>query len=971
MISEYIQERNEHFSSLFRKGFDVERSYVITDGLHKYDRVDVLEKIKQYMFFLDELKVKSVMLLMEPNYTSLCLLYALVLSNRTVIICPENSSSEFLKSELLTTNADIILMGKDSSLQHRGKYFPLLTLHSESQVFYYRNREQKKINLLPGIMWYTSNKGDGAQLCHYLYKTLADHLSNFIKEYHLSSSDNFLLDKMLSYNICIRAIFLPLIVGGKLTILTPSKLTSIELLISIIQKDTISILDLSSGVFSTLQNWLIKNRQGSKVVSLRKIFFDQQLPSFYNFQQWFKYINPSQNFYKLYSATEYFNIFSYKVSPSNEYEDLYQLGGVTHKSDYLLVENTKETYDLFVSGAHTTGYFDVFKSLQYFAIDNGRRYFKTDDLVKVGDDKLYYYAERRQIFVKNNHEINLFRVEQEFYHHAPLGRAAVIAGFMGDITLYIEGSNDAEDIHQLKTHFKQALPSYMQIDFYEFKRSLPTTVSGSVDYDVLRKDVLAFFKNLFIGGHVNDRSKLNQFNLTDIEYFKLSEYIIARTGYFYDVTKDQANIEVGDIKGHLEPIPKDKDGYVRQVFLSKYLIDTHIQPLLKQGQDKGCFIYRLPLKRQVSLYKLKSAIVNTVKAHFLLSCKVVNQSEHFFLVRVKPNTDIINKKSHMFSSFRPIENSQLIMSANADQLFNIFIEKKGDESQLIISYHAMILDLWSFKNLLSEIFSRYEDRHITNVPDSKTQVRHLNRVYQKGYGAKKDISRMIEIFNRFPNVNMQTLLPLFHVNNLTVNSLLHLSKEDIEQYKTQFALSQEADASVFLLLSYLSISRVLEIDSLVIHIVLLNRLGQSMYASKLTLNNETELPLTVIPHSHYAQMTAYFSMMLSYYFYHMDIDTIGRIHDEPQFISWQKKQIFDEFKLRYAFIPFDQDQSCYHEGLIDWNSAEYAHENFSHGLISFKVIELEHSYIVHLDSKIASGIHQKLESEFKKILKDG
>jgi amino acid adenylation domain-containing protein len=124
-----------------------------------------------------------------------------------------------------------------------------------------------------------------------------------------------------------------------------------------------------------------------------------------------------------------------------------------------------------------------------FLLDaDGRRWYRTGDLVVEGADGVFAFVGRRDRMVKRRgYRIELGEIEAGLYRHAGVKEAAVVSlkDAEGGVRIkafiaMADGQKPSEIA--LRAHCAQALPKYMIPDAFAFLDALPKTSTDKVDY---------------------------------------------------------------------------------------------------------------------------------------------------------------------------------------------------------------------------------------------------------------------------------------------------------------------------------------------------------------------------------------------------------------------------------------------------------------------------------------------------------
>jgi amino acid adenylation domain-containing protein len=149
--------------------------------------------------------------------------------------------------------------------------------------------------------------------------------------------------------------------------------------------------------------------------------------------------------------------------------------------------------ELLVAGDGTMlGYWGLpERTEQAFALDaDGRRFYRTGDLVTESPEGDYVFRGRRDQMVKRRgYRIELGEIEAALYSHPAVGEAAVVARDRAEQGVQICGvlvcREQRPSIVELKAFCATTLPLYMVPDRFVYREALPRTSTGKVDYQVL------------------------------------------------------------------------------------------------------------------------------------------------------------------------------------------------------------------------------------------------------------------------------------------------------------------------------------------------------------------------------------------------------------------------------------------------------------------------------------------------------
>ncbi len=214
-------------------------------------------------------------------------------------------------------------------------------------------------------------------------------------------------------------------------------------------------------------------------------------------QQW-----PAPRFFNLYGPTET-NVCTFHEIPATippDRGDPYPIGKTcSHLADRVVDLDGAIASDgageLCISGpAVTPGYWNREEqtSRAFLPSTDGLRWYRTGDIVaRDGNGDYVFHGRRDRMVKKRGYRVELGEIEACLYTHPRLRQAAVVA-IETDAGLSIKAfvcTHDAQrvSIIDLKRHCSEQLPLYMVPDLFAFTDALPTTSTGKVDYEKLKK----------------------------------------------------------------------------------------------------------------------------------------------------------------------------------------------------------------------------------------------------------------------------------------------------------------------------------------------------------------------------------------------------------------------------------------------------------------------------------------------------
>jgi len=129
----------------------------------------------------------------------------------------------------------------------------------------------------------------------------------------------------------------------------------------------------------------------------------------------------------------------------------------------------------------------------FFENDDGRRWYRTGDIVTQAPDRSFIIIGRRDRMVKKRgYRIELGEIETALYRHPSVKEAAAVALYDEENGVRIKAFLSCLDqkrpsIIELKRFCSENLPPYMVPDFFCFEEILPKTSTDKVDYQRLKE----------------------------------------------------------------------------------------------------------------------------------------------------------------------------------------------------------------------------------------------------------------------------------------------------------------------------------------------------------------------------------------------------------------------------------------------------------------------------------------------------
>ncbi len=212
---------------------------------------------------------------------------------------------------------------------------------------------------------------------------------------------------------------------------------------------------------------------------------------------------PGRRFFNLYGPTET-NVCTYYEIPAEIPDDRtepYPIGTVCSHSQSKVIDTDGrdvrpgEEGELCIAGDGVMlGYWNSpdANARVFFNTHDGRRWYKTGDIVIEHAGGVYQFIGRRDRMVKKRgYRIELGEIEAGLYRHPAIKEAAVVA--LPDeesgvrIKAFLSCRESRPSIIELKQFCADHLPAYMVPDLFSWQPALPKTSTDKIDYQRLKE----------------------------------------------------------------------------------------------------------------------------------------------------------------------------------------------------------------------------------------------------------------------------------------------------------------------------------------------------------------------------------------------------------------------------------------------------------------------------------------------------
>lgn len=341
----------------------------------------------------------------------------------------------------------------------------------------------------------STGKPKGVMLSHRAGISYVDWCSEVFEP---TSSDRFSSHAPFHFDLSILDIYVPMKHGASLVLISEESGKEPGKLASLIAETQITIWYSTPSILSFLAQYGKLERYDYS--HLRTVLFAGEVFPIIHLRA-LKSLLPGPRYYNLYGPTET-NVCTYFEIPEEIAEERtkpYPIGKACSHYEIIVVdENGKEVQagmegELCANGpAMMDGYWNLpdRTSKAFLTEPNGKKWYKTGDIVTLDENGDYVYLGRRDRMVKKRgYRIELGEIEAGLYRHPEIKEAAVVALQTEDgvkIKAYISHRGNGKlSIIELKKFCLQHLPGYMVPDLFTVVEILPKTSTDKIDYQRL------------------------------------------------------------------------------------------------------------------------------------------------------------------------------------------------------------------------------------------------------------------------------------------------------------------------------------------------------------------------------------------------------------------------------------------------------------------------------------------------------
>jgi amino acid adenylation domain-containing protein len=343
----------------------------------------------------------------------------------------------------------------------------------------------------------STGKPKGVMLSHRAATSFVDWCS---EAFQPVADDRFSSHAPFHFDLSILDIYVPIKHGATLVLIDEAVGKDPLRLAALIADARISVWYSTPSILTFLVQY--GNLQRYDYPALRTVLFAGEVFPIKHLRA-LKKLLPHPRYFNLYGPTET-NVCTYYEVPEQIPEERTQPFPIGKACSHYLVKVVDEQGCDLPAGAEgelcasspgmMTGYWNLPErtAVAFLTDDDGRRWYKTGDVVVQEADGNYTYVGRRDRMVKKRgYRVELGEVEAGLYRHPAVREAAVIALVHEENGVQLKAflsclEDKRPSLIELKRFCLEHLPGYMVPDLFSFQNTLPKTSTDKIDYQRLK-----------------------------------------------------------------------------------------------------------------------------------------------------------------------------------------------------------------------------------------------------------------------------------------------------------------------------------------------------------------------------------------------------------------------------------------------------------------------------------------------------
>ncbi|MFJ7187066.1 condensation domain-containing protein [Lysinibacillus xylanilyticus] len=641
----------------------------------------------------------------------------------------------------------------------------------------------------------TTGKPKGAMVEH---RGMINHINAKISDFYLSNQSNIAQTASQSFDISIWQIFSPLMVGGTSVIYSNDVIEDINRFLLCLEKDNISVLQVVPTYLSAMLEIIEENTNQLSMLSFLCVTGEEVKKHVVN--KWFSLL-PNIPLVNAYGPTEVSDDITHFIMKETPKEKLVPVGKPIQNTNIYILDEFNNLLPIGVPGHICVSGIGVGRGylnndgltkekfvLDPFATDDKRMY-KTGDLGRWLNDGNIEFLGRIDNQIKiRGYRIEIEEIENKIRKHENVKEVVVIdlENNQGEkhICAYVVSFNDLKE-KDLKSYLEERLPSYMVPSYIFNIQSIPTTINGKIDKKSL-PNPFNYKSSSFFPPKTYEEKLLadiwekvlmtnEKVGIKD-NYFELGGDSIKAIQISANLQKSKYKLEIQDIFNN----PTIEELGVRLRPLEQKIDQGEVTGVLDMTPIQLDFFGRVD--GDINLYNqsilllnrkgfnkdiLEDSFTRLVEHHDALRMKFKKNGEVIEQFNEGVNKARINIPEFNLIGAEYLEKQIVDISKKIQKTINIYegelvklgLFKTSIGDYLLISIHHLVVDGYSWRIILEDLFNLYEqlENNLEPILPEKTHsyMSWSNELVE--YSKSEKALKEIDFWNGIENSKVPTL----------------------------------------------------------------------------------------------------------------------------------------------------------------------------------------------------------------------
>lgn len=456
---------------------------------------EFLYLVGEIQYILEKRKISKgdiVPLFMSPSIETVATIMALGFIGAAFVPIDISSPRNKIEFILKDTDAKTIITNQKYLIlprrPHTTKIFFENIIYSSGRLPIFRNRCEESTSYII----YTSGSTGNPKGVEISFSNLDFFISAFNKKFPSNEKSVFLLNTALQFDVSISELYGWITNNSSLFILEERELDNIKSLPDVIKDNNITHLSIAPSILNTLGESNLRNLEESDLLYI--LIAGEEFPV--SLAKKLHNLIIDERVYNCYGPTEATVYATYhKLSITDLGKKDIPIGKPFDNIETLLVpDQYSKYYELYLSGKGIAkGYVNLpHKTEEAFPTINGKKYYRTGDLVLLNEDtKDLRFVGRKDFQMKlNSIRVEPGEIEKPICSIGKIEQCVVCKIEKKVTCFYLEGDNDI-DIDKMKSELLKTIPSYMIPTIWKSIKTFPLNINGKID----RKHLIENYHN--------------------------------------------------------------------------------------------------------------------------------------------------------------------------------------------------------------------------------------------------------------------------------------------------------------------------------------------------------------------------------------------------------------------------------------------------------------------------------------------